>query len=125
MGAINERLFKLLEAHDENQKELALYLGIDESTLSSWKRRGTDPPAEMIIKIAEYFNVSERSLIEGDLKISDIVDMRYAKKVHGKYSTLSKEEIEFCMKYRNLSDKHKAMINSIIEIAYSNRFNDI
>jgi len=117
MGTINERLFQLIESDNKSQKELALYLNIDESTISSWKRRGTDPPSEIIMRIAEYFQVPVRYLIEGNLKITDIVDLRYAPNKLGPDDHLTDAEVDFCLKYRQLSPQHKSMIDKIMEIA--------
>lgn len=117
MGEINKRLFQLLESDDKNQKELALYLGIDESTISTWKRRGTDPPSGYIIRIAEYFDVPIHYLIQGGLQLSDIVDLRYASLHLGKDDHLSNKEVQFCLKYRQLSKRHKAMVDTLIDLA--------
>ena len=117
MGAINERMFHLLETAGNNQKELALYLGVDESTISTWKRRGTDPPSAVILKVAEYFRVPVRYLVEGDLKLSDIIDLRYAGAEGNRPPTLSKQEIAFALRYRALTPRHKAMVDAIIDLA--------
>jgi len=117
MGTINERLFHLLEQEGNNQKELALYLGIDESTLSSWKRRGTDPPSNTILKLAEYFHVPVRYLVEGDLKLSDIIDTRYVPDDEEHLYSLSRQELSFALRYRALSPRHKAMVEAIMDLA--------
>lgn len=116
MGTINERMFHLLELENYNQKELALYLGVDESTLSSWKRRGTDPPSNTIVKLAEFFQVPVRYLVEGDLKLSDIIDMRYSPE-EGDQALLSRAELSLALRYRQLDPHYQEMILAIMDIA--------
>lgn len=43
---------------------VALELNIARSTVSNWKKSGTTPQAEILQKIAEYFNVSVDYLLE-------------------------------------------------------------
>ena len=49
---INERLFLLLAEAHRSQKDLADFIGVNERNIASWKQRGSDPPAKLIVKIA-------------------------------------------------------------------------
>ena len=66
MLTINERVFRLLYDSHRTQKELADFCGINERNIGSWKTRGSDPPAKLICKIAEFFGVSVVWLLSGE-----------------------------------------------------------
>ena len=63
---INERLFDLLADRRVSQKDFASGCGLNPRNVSSWKERGTDPPACAICKIAEFFGVSVEWLLSGE-----------------------------------------------------------
>ena len=63
---INERLFALLAERRVSQKEFAVSCGLNPRNVSSWQNRGTDPPANAICRIAEYFGVSVEWLLSGE-----------------------------------------------------------
>ncbi len=64
MSIINN-ILKLLEEKGRNQKDLCAYLGIGTSTMSTWKKRNSDPPAKYIILICEFLEVSPEYLLTG------------------------------------------------------------
>lgn len=55
---ICERVFSLLASDGRDQKDLAMHIGVSTRTVSTWKTRGTNPGAEYIAGIAEFFSVS-------------------------------------------------------------------
>ena len=55
---LNKRLFDLLYQSRRTQKDLAEALGISERNVSSWKMRGSDPPANLIVGIAAFFGAN-------------------------------------------------------------------
>lgn len=63
---INERLFEMMTCQNRKQKELADYIGVNERSVGTWKSRGTDPPARLCCKIAEFFGVSVDWLLTGE-----------------------------------------------------------
>lgn len=63
---INGRVFQLLADQKRKQKELADFIGVNERNISTWKDRGTDPPAKLIFKIAEFFGVSVEWILTGE-----------------------------------------------------------
>ena len=65
---ISERIFALLADVQREQKELAKYIGAPPSTVTSWKRKGSNPAAEYIPAIAEFLNVSTDFLLTGENK---------------------------------------------------------
>ncbi|MGN0529600.1 MAG: helix-turn-helix domain-containing protein [Eubacterium sp.] len=53
-----ERIRDLREDNDLKQKDLALYLSVDQSTYSDYENGRINIPLDMLIKIADYYNVS-------------------------------------------------------------------
>lgn len=52
------RIRDLREDHDLRQKDLALYLSVDQSTYSDYENGRINIPVDTLIKIADYYNVS-------------------------------------------------------------------
>ncbi len=52
------RIRDLREDHDLKQKDLAAYLSVDQSTYSDYENGRINVPAEILIKIADYYDVS-------------------------------------------------------------------
>lgn len=52
------RIRDLREDNDLKQKDLALYLSVDQSTYSDYENGRINVPIEQLIKIADYYNVS-------------------------------------------------------------------
>lgn len=66
MVNLNKRLFDLLYQSRRTQKDLAEALGISERNVSSWKMRGSDPPANLIVGIAAFFGISVECFLTGE-----------------------------------------------------------
>ncbi len=62
---IIERIVQILEDKHLDQSDLCKVLSIRDSTFSTWKSRGTDPPAKYILLICEYLNVPVEYLLSG------------------------------------------------------------
>lgn len=62
-----ERLKELLEQHSMTAKDLSNCVGITGASITGWKN-GSIPNADVVIKIAEYFNTSVEYLITGTEK---------------------------------------------------------
>ena len=60
---ISEKIFELILRNGMTQKEFSEETGISQSTISDWKRKGTNPSADKILKICEVLKVTpyERS----------------------------------------------------------------
>ena len=76
---INERLFKLLDEKAIKQADLAAYLNIRTSVIGNWKTRGTTPPAELLIHICEYLNISIYELLGVEDKHTNRIENIYKK----------------------------------------------
>lgn len=62
---ISSRIFALLKEQSKTQTALATYIGIRVATVSAWKAQNTDPSANLLGKIAEFFGVSVDYLVTG------------------------------------------------------------
>lgn len=62
---IIERIIELLDKKALKASDLCRFLGINTSTMTNWKNRGTDPPAKFIIPICEFLNISCEFLLTG------------------------------------------------------------
>jgi len=68
---IGERIFELLEKKDFSQKDFSLATGIAASTISDWKKKGTNPASDKILIICEVLNVSPYYLLSGIERASE------------------------------------------------------
>jgi len=62
---ISERIYKYLEEKRMSQIEFARKTGISQSTISDWRRKGTNPSADKIMIICEVLQVSPTELLTG------------------------------------------------------------
>ena len=59
-----KRIKNLREDNDKMQKELALYLNITQQQYSLYERGIRDIPIDLLIKLADFYNVSIDYLLE-------------------------------------------------------------
>ncbi|MGR3287141.1 helix-turn-helix domain-containing protein [Bacillus sonorensis] len=65
-----------------SQKELGKHLGLAESTISMYEQNRREPEYEILIKIADYFEVSTDYLLRGvDPKVQDKIFEDEAKRI--------------------------------------------
>lgn len=62
---IIQRIITILNEKSLVAADLCRYIGINTSTMTNWKNRGTDPPAKLIIPICEFLGVSCEFLLTG------------------------------------------------------------
>lgn len=62
---ISERIYEYMEKTGITQLEFANRTGISQSTVSDWRRKGTNPSADKIMIICEVLNVSPYELLQG------------------------------------------------------------
>ncbi len=105
---INERIFSILEEKNLKQSAFAEFLGLSTGQITAWKKRGTTPPAEYLIDICKFLDISIYQLLgvenenESELeqiykklqpdekKIVDIIFDKYRKKDNNNLSLTSK-----------------------------------
>lgn len=120
--SIIERITQIMDTKNLNQSDLCKILGIKDSTFSTWKTRGTDPPAKYILLICEYLGVSvdyllgrseepQRNIItnSGKVEISGT-----QANVISNQQNLDEMEIELVKRFKTLSfDKKLDVFNYI------------
>ena len=62
---ISERIFELIRERGYTQKEFSKKTGIAESTISDWKKKGTNPVSDKILIICEVLEVTPYYLLSG------------------------------------------------------------
>ena len=60
---IGDTIKELRDEKDIKQKDLALYLGVSPSTVGMYEQNRRTPDSEMILKLADFFNVSTDYLL--------------------------------------------------------------
>ena len=60
---ISEKIFELILRNGMTQKEFSEETGISQSTISDWKRKGTNPSADKTLKICEVLKVTPYELL--------------------------------------------------------------
>lgn len=98
-NAIRDKIFKLIDERGLNNIDLAEYLGIDPSTVSSWKKK-TYSFTKYLSNIAKFFNVPLSYFQDEDSE-----------------NTFSSDEFLLIQNYRTLSPSGKQLIlNSIKDL---------
>ncbi|MDG4969493.1 helix-turn-helix domain-containing protein [Lactococcus lactis] len=68
MSLFNEQLKTLRKINGLTQKELAEKLKIKQNSYSDWENGKSEPNIEMLVRIADYFDVSIDYLLGGKMK---------------------------------------------------------
>lgn len=76
---ISERIYEYLREKGITQLEFSKKTGISQSTISDWKRKGTNPSADKIMIICEVLDISPYELLTGtdNKKMKDIRQLDY------------------------------------------------
>lgn len=98
----SDRLDLLLTEKKETRTHLAEVIGITNQSFSDWKKRGTIPSADIVLKIANYFKVSIDWLINGN-----------------ETNELTHEDTAFIFKLRQLSEKDKNTVLGLIDLLHN------
>ncbi|WMJ89518.1 helix-turn-helix domain-containing protein [Anaerocolumna sp. MB42-C2] len=93
------------------QNDLAQILGVSKSTMSNYERNYSTPDPDILVKLAEYFNVSvdylfdyenSRQRFEGTKETTNYT--------HSKSTVLTKDEWNVLNYYNRLTDEYKDYI---------------
>ena len=61
---ISERIFTIMEQNGISMIEFSKMTGISQSTISDWKRKGTNPGADKIMTICNALSVSPYEILQ-------------------------------------------------------------
>ena len=100
---LNERIKKLREEENISQTELAKEIGIAKNTLCQYEKNRANPSLEIILQIADYFNVSVDYLLGRADDFGNIVVQSSAT------DSLSGEEREVVDTFRKIPDNIKGV----------------
>ena len=97
MSTLSEKIDACIKAANLDRTNFAKKVNISESTIRNWKRYNSVPAADVLYKIAKYFNVPmEYFLDESENPLSD-------------------KEITTIIKLRKLNNEQLKMIDYMIE----------
>ena len=105
---ISEKLFNILSDRGISQKDLAEMTGISQSTISDWKRKGTNPAADKIVCICDALDISVYELLnEGQNEKNKQLD----------YVVIHKESSEYALldAYHNLDKSARERLIGYME----------
>ena len=86
---ISERIYKYIEERGLSQIEFSKRTGISQSTISDWRRKGTNPSSDKIMIICDVLEVSPLELLTGvDDSSPDNADFVVLDKKSGEYQML-------------------------------------
>lgn len=94
-------VLSLLEKKKLKQADLCEAIGINSSTMTNWKNRGTDPPAKYIIPICEFLKVSPYLLLTG---------------TEAQEPVIHHNEEQHIKKYRILDEHGKQLVDTVLDI---------
>ena len=64
---ISERIYQYMKERGMNQLEFAKRTGISQSTVSDWRRKGTNPSADKIMIICEVLDFVTKYILFNDV----------------------------------------------------------
>lgn len=100
---ISERIYKLMEEKNISQLEFSKRTGISQSTVSDWRRKGTNPSADKIMIICDVLGVNPYDLLIGteNDKMKEYMPCREVD-----YMVVDKESKEYLLieTYRRMDD---------------------
>ena len=105
---ISEKIFCILSEKELSQKEFSEKTGISQSTISDWKRKGTNPAADKIMAICDALDISVYQLLDEN-RNDDENELDYV--------ILSKESEEyfFLEKFQDLDKNAKERLKGYME----------
>ncbi len=92
------------------QNDLAQILGVSKSTMSNYERNYSTPDPDILVKLADYFNVSIDYLFDYDESHKSELTKESTDYNHPNSSLLSKDEWNVINYYNRLQDENKDYI---------------
>lgn len=105
---ISQKIFALLSQRKMSQKEFAERTEISQSTISDWKRKGTNPSADKILKICEVLRVTPYELLD-ESDLSEISSDSEENRI------LSKDEKMLLKSFRKLDVHQQSKVLGYLE----------
>ena len=111
---IIQRIVRLLDEKNCQDKDFCDYIGVAQSTFVNWKKRNTEPKSKYIPKIADFFGVTQEYITTG--KISERESYYYDPEVQEIAEEMAtRPEMKVLFKAsRNLTKEQIEAINNIV-----------
>ena len=111
---ISERIYKFMEEKKISQLEFAKRTGISQSTVSDWRRKGTNPSADKIMIICDVLEVTPYDLLLGT---ENRKMKQYTPHKDVEYVVVDKESKEYAMleSYRRMDDSMQKRLESYMK----------
>lgn len=111
---ISERIYKYMEERKISQLEFAKRTGISQSTVSDWRRKGTNPSADKIMIICDVLGVTPYDLLLGT-ENRKMKEYKPYKDVD--YVVVNKDSKEYVIieKYRAMDSDAQKRLESYLE----------
>lgn len=111
---ISERIYKFMKEKNISQLEFSKKTGISQSTVSDWRRKGTNPSADKIMIICEVLGVTPYDLLVGT--------ENHKMKEYTPYKDVDYEVVDKSMKeyvvlesYRSMDERMQKRLESYIK----------
>lgn len=111
---ISERIYKYLEEKNISQLEFSKRTGISQSTISDWRRKGTNPSADKIMIICDVLEVTPYDLLLGTENHKMKEYMAY-KDVDYMVIHKDSKEYEMIVNYQNMDNSMQKRLESYIK----------
>lgn len=102
----------LREKNNLSQEDLAKVLNVELGAISHWENKRREPKMDMVLKIANYFNVNE-NIITKDLKQEELI-------LKSDTNTINHTQVLFDKTKDILSDDDRATIEFIMKKTIDN-----
>lgn len=106
---IGKKIRTLRQQIGISQVDLAKIIGVSKSTMSNYERNYSIPDPDIVVALANYFNVSTDYLYDVDNN-SPHPNITKENTLYHTKNTLSKDELNVLAYYNRLSDEHKDYI---------------
>ena len=107
---ITERIIKLIKQRNMTQVEFARQIGIANSTISEWKKKGSCPSADKVMDICNVLKVTPEQLLTG-IGIDDEEDIATS----NPESRFTPYDIQIIYNYHNLREEQQKRLVAYME----------
>lgn len=105
---IVERIDKRLKEMGQTRVDMCKAISLPTSNISGWSRRGSIPPADVLLEIADYLNLDYRYLITGQI---------------GETSPqLDSINFDLQTKFMRLNELDRKFVLSMLDLLYSTKY---
>ena len=111
---ISDRIFEKIKEKAMSQKEFSEKTGILQSTISEWKKKGTNPSSDKIMKICQVLQVTPEWLLSG-------VEKSGRRGRESDYFVISKDSElgGFILEYNKMDEKLRERMKGYMEAIVS------